>query len=139
LTNFEDLSYIQAGKDKLKRICPHPSSELERERELPGINLCQSKTRIFRKQLNNFRACLVTGWVGNTVLFTAPMIPAGMTGIQWNPVKSTGMRLESTRIHQNETGIRRNNCIPAGMEQESTGMGKLFILNLLHLNINLYK
>jgi hypothetical protein len=40
-----------------------------------------------------------------TVLFDALQIPAGMTGIQWTPVDSTGMRPESTGIHRNGTGI----------------------------------
>ena len=44
-----------------------------------------------------------------SVLFTAPQIPAGMTGFHQNPVESSGMGPESSGIH-------RNGCIPAGME-----------------------
>jgi hypothetical protein len=40
------------------------------------------------------------------VLFTVPQIPAGMTGSRRNPQESSRMRLESTGIHRNETGIR---------------------------------
>ena len=47
------------------------------------------------------------------VLYHAPQIPAGM-----GP-ESTGMRLESARIHWNGTGIHMNDCIPAGIESNT--------------------
>ena len=46
------------------------------------------------------------------VLFTAPQIPAGMTGFHWNPVEwdqnpqeSTGMGQESTGLQLEYTGM----------------------------------
>ena len=45
---------------------------------------------------------------GEAVLFTAPQIPAGMTGFHRNPVESSGMGPESSGIHWNRTGILRN-------------------------------
>jgi hypothetical protein len=40
-----------------------------------------------------------------TVLLTAPHIPAGMTGIRWNPPESTGMAPESTGMAPESTGM----------------------------------
>ena len=53
------------------------------------------------------------------VLFTAPQIPAGMTGFRWNPVESSGMALESTGMAPESTGMAPEST---GMGLESTGM-----------------
>jgi len=54
------------------------------------------------------------------VLFTAPQIPAGMTGFHRIPVESTGMRPESTGMGLEFTGMRPEST---GMGLEFTGMG----------------
>ena len=81
-----------------------------------------------------------------TVLFTAPQIPAGMTGFHWNPVEwdrnpqeSSGIGPESSGICRTPTGIHRNGCIPAGMGwlYIYVILFILFIFNNLHLLFNL--
>ena len=80
-----------------------------------------------------------------SVLFTAPQIPAGMTGFHRNPAESSAMGPESsgilrngTGIYRTPTGIHRNGCIPAGMESYIyIILFILFIFNNLHLLFNL--
>jgi hypothetical protein len=63
----------------------------------PSHNNMKMNNGIFFSFINTFlliyltisRLCI------HTVLITAPYIPAGMTRIRWNPLESTGMRLES--------------------------------------------
>jgi hypothetical protein len=59
----------------------------------------------------------------SSVLFTAPQIPAGMTGLQQNPVESSGMGPESTGMGLESTGMRLEST---GMGPEFTGMGLEF-------------